>query len=1261
MHITGFHAAVGAGVVDLSGELGLENTLPFDADVKLASVNVGDILGSFGQAKLGLGGVASANLHTKGQITPLLVAANGSVALGGARYQEMIRLDKLAMRLDASVDRTGAAGNLRFKAHTTMDLQDLVYTQTVKAKPDAVAHTETVEVAAGNLTLDVSGAVPLKKGPPIDLSARGDVELQDARYADQAHVERVAVSLDGKMHIGSRVAYEAQVNLTADEVSQGDRITAQKVELVLDAGGDVTANEVRQLKLTVDGVHVKQANLTHLTLDAAGLFGPKKNEVRQFVLTTDHTRVTATGAFDLDHGPLSGVADLEFADLAEFAALVDKPLGGRGTLHLQAAGTTDHPQVEGRLDFADLLYGAINLKRISGGLGYDGNRAKVVQLVIEREGARITVDGWYDRLDSTVQAALDMPETQIAELLALAGLQDQVQVTGKLTLHAAVSGPVKKLNGQVMLTGAEITAYGENVQAVQLNARLVGGEVELDELSLVKERGVRPLIQNGVWKPRPAGMVTDADREPMKLTISGRLNPNDRTFALKLRTQQLNETASDIVAQHRLHVMADVGLTADVAGTFDNPNGSLLLTIDRGRYEQYDLGQSTIKVDFAAQQVHLTGVLLAARQAFASDVAAPHPTPTPSPTPTADPDFAASATPTPGTPAPPANPNDLGAIRLDATLGLTDARPFKARVTFDHFDYSNFLKSAAQARQQRQQARSGARLPAGNQEKFGGLVDGEIDLDGRLGASGAQQTGTAPVAGVVAPAKPSLSATVRFNQILFQRNNLLIRNQNEAGEVKPIVITYRDGRVDVQDFALGGSGVEIKIERQDLGGEAYFVLNGQAPLDTVKAFTDAVANVNGALQLHAEIPVAFDLDKVKAAVKIDNATVDLADVPTNIENLKVDVEFANRAATIRQFTAKVGGGTLRVGGSYRLPQPARPAAGTAAAPTAPTAAEHAQLEVFAKIENVTTRFDPYLELVVRKVDLLATSRPDGKIDVTGEVDINKAVLRYNIDLVQILQAFQKRSGGATGSQVYEKKEESVYFNIVIRAPQGVSIDNNFIQMEMSLDLVLTGNNVDVGLIGSVESTKGEATVLQNTYKVTSAVIQFFDETRIYPAFDVNAETTVNNINIFISVTGTPDRYQITFQSDPPMNERDIVTLLSLGVSYEQFQAGSGDEAAALAAAAQQLIGSSFRQYTGIDFGVDSTTGVSRLRVSRPLQEHFLMSLYRGISDPTLSAETEWDFTRNLGLYVGWSDFAGQENVPSYGGFGGGVRVKIEFR
>jgi translocation and assembly module TamB len=710
--------------------------------------------------------------------------------------------------------------------------------------------------------------------------------------------------------------------------------------------------------------------------------------------------------------------------------------------------------------------------------------------------------------------------------------------------------------------------------------------------------------------------------------------------------------------------MADIGLSADLAGTFDNPAGAVRLAIERGRFKQVDLGDSTIDIKLENQQAHVTGLLLAGRRAGDPDKRRAQACPEDAgeaaeidvpgggvaEAAADDPDFSGTAPPTPRS-------GELGLIRLTATIGLAGEMPVSANVTFDKFDYSPFLQPPQKDRL-RVKGRRTAPPPKGVTTKpVRGLIDGAVVVNGFLARQRPGQTaeGGAP------PTAVDLAVDLRLDELTFQYNRFVLRNQDETGRLAPLIITYRDGRVSAPSFALGGEGVKVLLVNEILRGEEFWVLTGDVDVSVASAFTDALAESSGRLSLRAEIPVAFDLGKVVADLRLPKADFVVKNVPTPVENLNLVVHFADRTATIQTLAADFGGGTLRGGGSYKLPAPeATPAP---AEKGAPPKQPHAEINLFVKLKDVKTGFDPYLELALDKVDLFVTDRPDGKLDVSGEIDIARATATYDVDLPTILKALQKPKGAAAGSETYAKREESVFLNIAVRADRGLVFENNLAMIESRADLLITGSNIDLGMIGTVETLKGHALVWNNDYKLTNAMIQFVDETRILPVFDINARTDVKDYKIFVNVSGTPDNFQVTLSSDPPQTEQDIVALLTVGVSYSEAAAGGsgvgGDQV--LAVAAQQLLGSQFQNYTGLQLSVDNSRGTPYFKASKEIEEDLTASMLRSIADPTLGAELEYDFLRNLAVYTDWSNFAGQKDPPPSGGFGAGLRLKIEFR
>lgn len=1041
---------------------------------------------------------------------------------------------------------------------------------------------------------------------PLSVSAGGRIEVEQAAYGKVVKVGKVAIDLD------------------TDSKSQ--------------------SSEIHQLRVVANNIAAGGQVMPQATVDLRGLASSTVNRIDRLQITTPQSKVSVSGTADLS-GPLNLQAAVELNDLSEFKGFVGKELGGRGKIEAKVHGTMSNPAVTGFLDLTELLYDLYRIDSITAKVGYQNKKAEVEDLLVEAGAVALKVNAGYDMRprEPIITAEVNLPETGIPEILKLLPQEGLPEVKGETALQVAVKGSLKHLSGQVDFYAKHLEAYGEKVALVQLDADLADGAVLLEKLTIVKNRGIRPVLRDGMYRPKSEKEITSEDREPARLMLTGKVHPFEKTFDVKLRTENMNEQASNTVADGALPVLADLDLQADLAGTFENPGGSLKLKIKDGRYEKMDLGDSFIDLTMQDKQVVVTGELLADRRSGEAEQAEQPAAPK-----------NASAE-TDGEKKEVWSSAKLGSIKLDAKMNLAEGLPLEAKVVFDHFDYSPFLQGeAAVSRQAQSNGKKNDQSKKEEEAKSGGMIDGSLTVSGRL---------SQPVPGRFDAqgnplSAPDLIVDLKLDQLLFRQNELVIRNQDAQGKSVPIEIHYEKEKVSVPSFALGGKGVQLDLASQELRGENYLVLTGEIALDVGSAFTSALSDAKGKMELRAEIPVAFDLNKVVADVKIPKGTIAIQNVPSVVENLHLEVHFEKGLAEIRQLSANLGGGRLSGGGTYHLATEKKAAAG------GEPVKEPARIDLFIKLADVKTGFDPYVELALKKIDINVNTRDDGKLDVTGEVDIDKALISYNYDISNVFKTFQSSKGAVSGAEVYKKKEESIFLNIGIRAERRILLDNNFAQLEARADLLLTGTDVEPGMIGSVEILKGQASVLQNKYRLTSGVIQFFDERRIYPTFDINAQTDVNEIKIFINVSGTPDAPKFSLSSDPAHTERDIIVLLSLGISYEEFQAAGsegGNEEAIAAAAAQQLLGGQIKSYTGLDIGVDNSRGTAQFKATKELLKDVDFSIFRGISDESLAAELEYDFMRYMATYTDWSNFAGQENVPSAGGFGAGIRLKIEFR
>jgi translocation and assembly module TamB len=121
------------------------------------------------------------------------------------------------------------------------------------------------------------------------------------------------------------------------------------------------------------------------------------------------------------------------------------------------------------------------------------------------------------------------------------------------------------------------------------------------------------------------------------------------------------------------------------------------------------------------------------------------------------------------------------------------------------------------------------------------------------------------------------------------------------------------------------------------------------------------------------------------------------------------------------------------------------------------------------------------------------------------------------------------------------------YDVRISAPSTLRIENNQAQIVASSDLTLRGTFDRPLLFGRAEIERGDVRFEGRRYQVTRGSLDFTNPNRIQPFFDIEAETRVRvprqTYRVTLRMTGTTDRMQPTFESDPPLAPIDILTLL----------------------------------------------------------------------------------------------------------------------
>jgi translocation and assembly module TamB len=115
----------------------------------------------------------------------------------------------------------------------------------------------------------------------------------------------------------------------------------------------------------------------------------------------------------------------------------------------------------------------------------------------------------------------------------------------------------------------------------------------------------------------------------------------------------------------------------------------------------------------------------------------------------------------------------------------------------------------------------------------------------------------------------------------------------------------------------------------------------------------------------------------------------------------------------------------------------------------------------------------------------------------------------------------------------------------------LNFQNAYAKLAGDVELRLRGTVASPSLLGRVSITEGSATIAGTRYDLQRGEITFSNPVRIEPSIDLNATARVEDYDITLSLNGTPDRPAVTYRSDPPLAEADVVALLALGRTQSQ--------------------------------------------------------------------------------------------------------------
>ncbi|HVJ07776.1 MAG TPA: translocation/assembly module TamB domain-containing protein [Acidisarcina sp.] len=344
----------------------------------------------------------------------------------------------------------------------------------------------------------------------------------------------------------------------------------------------------------------------------------------------------------------------------------------------------------------------------------------------------------------------------------------------------------------------------------------------------------------------------------------------------------------------------------------------------------------------------------------------------------------------------------------------------------------------------------------------------------------------------------------------------------------PIHAALKNGILTLDPLHITGEDTNLRAQ-----GSMSVLANGE-----MKLHGDGAVNLKLAQTLNPDIASSGRVDFVVDArgtldrpdlsgqVRFTNGVVTLQDLPNGLSQINGTLQFNQDRLDVKSLTAQTGGGQLKIGGYITYQQ-------------------GLYGDLTASGKNIRMRYptgvssmgDANLRLQGSQKDLL----------LSGNILITRFAINPNLDISGLV-------GSATSvAPPLDPNAPSnhVRLDIHITSAPALNFQNSFAKLAGDVDLRVRGTVASPSVLGRVNVTEGSANFAGTQYQLQHGDIYFTNPVRIDPTIDLDATARVENYDITIGLHGTANKLNVTYRSEPPLAQSDVIALLALGRTQEE--------------------------------------------------------------------------------------------------------------
>lgn len=371
--------------------------------------------------------------------------------------------------------------------------------------------------------------------------------------------------------------------------------------------------------------------------------------------------------------------------------------------------------------------------------------------------------------------------------------------------------------------------------------------------------------------------------------------------------------------------------------------------------------------------------------------------------------------------------------------------------------------------------------------------------------------------------------TQATGQLRFRELSATGPNGRALTQQQDTLVTLRLGEIATERIVLRGPSSAFTLQGSvGLLGARPLKLRLDGSLESeVLNQASSDFGLAGPVEVHLDVIGTVDDPQLRGGLTLKDGRLVLGEsFPAAMDRIDLAVRFEGREVRIDRLQAGLNGGRFNAEGGFSL------AKGTIDTVDLKVRGRSVFLE-YPKGLQTASNFDVTLKSVGRNLVL------------GGRVALLDAVYRDDINVLNV--AARGLAAGPNISGDPNPLLARLRFDVEVVTREPLAVDNNLGRINANANLRLLGTPQRPAVTGRFEIEEGGRVYFSGrTFTVNQGVIDFVDETRISPRFDLQAVTRVSDYEVALKLTGDLDKTETTFTAEPSLNEDQILSLLFTG-------------------------------------------------------------------------------------------------------------------